>query len=174
LSGCAVLRRPGGLALVTARPWRQHGELVDLPAAVIAAGAHAGLVPVARSVALLAGPRDERLIARPSFFELDNLRRARRHGHPWHLIVHEDAGQDNDRGAARAPAAAAGRAGRRRGPVGRDRVRVHDPDGEAGQAGPDDPPVPEAGRRLRAAARHAARTAARRRGSLPVCSRART
>jgi len=90
LSGCAVLLRPGGLAVVTARPWRQHGELVDLPSAVIAAGARAGLVPVARCVALLAGLRDGRLIARPSFFQLDNLRRARRHGHPWHLIVHED------------------------------------------------------------------------------------
>ncbi len=90
LAGCTVLLRPGGLAVVTARPWRQHGELVDLPAAVIAAGARAGLVPVARCVALLAGLRGGRLIARPSFFQLDNLRRARRHGQPWHLIVHED------------------------------------------------------------------------------------
>jgi hypothetical protein len=76
--------------VVTARPWRQHGELVDLPAAVIAVGARAGLVPVARCVALLAGLRGGRLIARPSFFQLDNLRRARRQGQPWHLIVHED------------------------------------------------------------------------------------
>ena len=90
LAGCAVLLRPGGLAVVTARPWRQHGELVDLPAAVIAAGERAGLVPVARCVALLAGLRGGRLIARPSFFQLDNLRRARRQGQPWHLIVHED------------------------------------------------------------------------------------
>ena len=85
-----MLLRPGGLAVVTARPWRQHGELVDLPAAVIAAGARAGLVPVARCVALLAGLRSGRLIARPSFFQLDNLRRARAKGEPWHLIVHED------------------------------------------------------------------------------------
>ena len=90
LSGCAVLLRPGGLAVVTARPWRQHGELVDLPAAVIAAGAAAGLVPVARCVAMLAGLRGGKLIARPSFFQLDNLRRARAKGQPWHLIVHED------------------------------------------------------------------------------------
>jgi hypothetical protein len=90
LAGCAVLLRPGGLAVITARPWRQHGELVDLPAAVIAAGTRAGLTPVARHVALLAGLRDGRLIARPSVFQLDNLRRARRRGEPWHLIVHED------------------------------------------------------------------------------------
>ena len=75
-----MLLRPGGLAVVTARPWRQHGELVDLPAAVIAAGARAGLIPVARCVALLAGLRGGRLIARPSFFQLDNLRRARAKG----------------------------------------------------------------------------------------------
>ncbi len=90
LAGCTALLRPGGLAVITARPWRQHGELVDLPAAVIAAGTNAGLIPVARCVALLAGLRGGRLIARPSFFQLDNLRRARRHGQPWHLIVHED------------------------------------------------------------------------------------
>ena len=69
LAGCAVLLRPGGLAVVTARPWRQHGELIDLPAAVIAAGTRAGLTPLARHAALLAGLRD---------------------GQPWHLIIHED------------------------------------------------------------------------------------
>ena len=76
--------------MITARPWRQHGELVDLPAAVLAAGARAGLIPAARCVALLAGLRGGQLIARPSFFQLDNLREARRRGEPWHLIVHED------------------------------------------------------------------------------------
>ena len=76
--------------MVTARPWRQHGELVDFPGAVLATGAAAGLIPVDRCVALLAGLRGGRLIARPSFFQLDNLRRARRQGQPWHLIVHED------------------------------------------------------------------------------------
>jgi len=90
LAGCAGLLRPGGLAVVTARPWRHHGELVDLPSAVLAAGAAAGLIPAARYVALLAGLRGGRLIARPSFFQLDNLRKARARGEPWHLIVHED------------------------------------------------------------------------------------
>ncbi len=76
--------------MVTARPWRQRGELVDLPAAVLAAGASAGLIPAARCVALLAGLRGGKLIPRPSFFQLDNVRKARRRGEPWHLIVHED------------------------------------------------------------------------------------
>ena len=90
LAGCKELLRPGGIVAITARPWRQHGELTDLPAAVIAAGTGAGLIPAARHVALLAGLRDGHLIARPSFFQLDNVRKARRRGEPWSLIVHED------------------------------------------------------------------------------------
>ena len=90
LGGCAALLRPGGVVVITARPWRQHGELIDLPAAVLAAGARAGLAPAARHAALLAGLRGGRLVARPSFFQLHNLRQARRDGQPWHLIVHED------------------------------------------------------------------------------------
>ena len=50
----------------------------------------AGLIPVERCVALLAGLRGGTLIPRPSFFQLDNLRKARARGEPWHLIVHED------------------------------------------------------------------------------------
>ena len=41
-------------------------------------------------MALLAGLRGQRLIPRPSFFQLDNIRKARARGEPWHLIVHED------------------------------------------------------------------------------------
>jgi hypothetical protein len=47
LAGCRALLRPGGLAVITTRPWREHGELVDLPAAVLAAAARAGLIPAA-------------------------------------------------------------------------------------------------------------------------------
>ena len=72
--------------VVTARPWRQRGELVDLPGAVLAVG----LIPVERCVALLGGLRGQRLIPRPSFFQLDNVRKARARGEPWHLIVHQD------------------------------------------------------------------------------------
>ena len=50
----------------------------------------AGLIPAERCVALLAGLRGQQLIARPSFFQLDNIRKARARGEPWHLIVHED------------------------------------------------------------------------------------
>ena len=90
LRGCRVLLKPGGVAVITARPYRKHGDLIDLPSAVIAAGRDAGLAPVERCVALLAGVRDGRLVARPSFFQLNAVRKARQHGIPLHLIVHED------------------------------------------------------------------------------------
>ncbi|WP_245985000.1 TRM11 family SAM-dependent methyltransferase [Streptomyces tateyamensis] len=90
LASCLPLLAPGAHVAVTARPWRHHGELVDLPAAVIAAGQSVGLTPVERCVALLAGVRDGELVARPSFFQLKNVRAAREAGVPMHLIVHED------------------------------------------------------------------------------------
>ena len=90
LAGCAALLRPAGFAVITARPWRHHGELTDFPGTVIEAGRAAGLIPVERCVALLAGIRGGQLIPRPSFFQLDNTRKARARGEPWHLIVHED------------------------------------------------------------------------------------
>ncbi|MFI7081795.1 TRM11 family SAM-dependent methyltransferase [Micromonospora sp. NPDC049903] len=90
LTGCHTLLRPGGVVVVTARPWRKRGELVDLPSAVIAAGLRAGLVPTERCVALLAAVRDGHLVARPSFFQLQQVRKARAGGTPMHLIAHED------------------------------------------------------------------------------------
>ena len=42
LAGCAQLLCPGGVVVVTVRPWRKHGDLIDLPSAVIAAGITAG------------------------------------------------------------------------------------------------------------------------------------
>jgi hypothetical protein len=90
LRGCATLLRPGGIVVVTARPWRKHGDLVDLPSAMIAAGTAAGLRPIERCIALLSAVRDGRLIARPSFFQLQQVRKARELGVPMHLITHED------------------------------------------------------------------------------------
>ncbi|MFC7306776.1 TRM11 family SAM-dependent methyltransferase [Streptomyces monticola] len=90
LTQCRRLLRPGGTVVVTTRPWRERGELIDLPSAALAAGEAAGLIPTERNVALLAGIRDSRLIPRPSFFQMKNVRDARRQGTPLHLIAHED------------------------------------------------------------------------------------
>jgi len=90
LAASRTLLCPGGTVVLTTRPWRHRGELTDFPSMVLAAGQAAGLVPSGRCVALLAGLRGGQIIARPSFFQMENIRKARRKGQPWHLIVHED------------------------------------------------------------------------------------
>ncbi|MGR6998340.1 site-specific DNA-methyltransferase [Yinghuangia aomiensis] len=57
LAGCASVLRPGGRVVVTARPWRRGGELIDLPGLVAARAPDAGLEFEERCVALLAGIR---------------------------------------------------------------------------------------------------------------------
>ncbi|MFF5010590.1 TRM11 family SAM-dependent methyltransferase [Streptomyces phaeochromogenes] len=90
LAQCRRILRPGGTVVVTTRPWRERGELIDLPSAVLAAGQAAGLTPTERCVALLTGIRDSRLITRPSFFQMKNVRDARRQGIPLAVVQHED------------------------------------------------------------------------------------
>lgn len=90
LTQCRTMLRPGGTVVVTTRPWRERGELIDLPSAVLAAGTAAGLTPAERCVALLAGIRNSRLVARPSFFQMKNVRDARRQGIPLAVVQHED------------------------------------------------------------------------------------
>jgi tRNA1(Val) A37 N6-methylase TrmN6 len=91
LTQCRHLLRPGGHAVITTRPWRERGELIDLPSAVLSAAEKVGLIPVERNIALLAGIRDGQLIARPSFFQMKNVGDARRTGLPLAVIQHEDA-----------------------------------------------------------------------------------
>lgn len=91
LRGCLPLLAPDAHVVITARPWREYGEMVDLPGAITHAAGAAGLVPVQRCVALLAGIRDHQLITRSSFFHRTSVNRARAAGQPWHLVCHEDA-----------------------------------------------------------------------------------
>ena len=65
LAACGKVLRPGGLVVLTARPWRRGGVLVDFPGALEHAAVQAGLVLVERAVALLAGLRDQRLVPAP-------------------------------------------------------------------------------------------------------------
>lgn len=81
---------PGGHVVVTARPWRQHAELVDLPSLLTRCAATAGLVPVDRAVALLGRLTDNDIVAHSSFFQRDFVLKNRDAGLPLALIAHED------------------------------------------------------------------------------------
>lgn len=90
LAGCRTVLRPGGHVAITARPYRRHGELIDIPGVVVAAGQAAGLELVEECVALMAGVRNGALVPRPSFFQQKNVRDAIDRGDPQWLTQHED------------------------------------------------------------------------------------
>jgi modification methylase len=90
LVGCQQLLCRGGLLVLTARPYRHRNHLVDLPGQLTQVAEAAGLVPFERNAALLVGLREDRLVPRPSFFQLNQVRKARAHGLPLRIIAHED------------------------------------------------------------------------------------
>jgi tRNA G10 N-methylase Trm11 len=90
LAAARTVLRHGGIVVVTARPWRRDGVLVDFPAAVTTVAEHAGLTLLERNVALLAGLRGDRLVSRASVFQLTRVRNARARGIPLRVIAHED------------------------------------------------------------------------------------
>ena len=91
LTETAVLLRPGGHVVITVRPWREHGELIDLPTQIMACVEQAGLVVTERAVALLGRVTDTgAFVARGSFFQRDYITKQRRAGLPLHLLAHED------------------------------------------------------------------------------------
>jgi tRNA G10 N-methylase Trm11 len=88
LSGCRRLLAPGGFLLLTARPYRRGGELVDLPGQLEQLALDAGLELHDRLVALLCGLRGSELVPRASFFQ---LQRQRSGATPRMLLIaHED------------------------------------------------------------------------------------
>ena len=76
--------------MLTARPYRHHDQLVDLPGQLTQVAEAAGLMLYERNAALLVGLREDRLVPRPSFFQLDQVRKARARGLPLRIIAHED------------------------------------------------------------------------------------
>ncbi|MEV2279455.1 DNA methyltransferase [Nocardiopsis sp. NPDC049922] len=91
LAACRPLLAPGGVVVVTTRPYRKDGHLIDFPGQVAEASRRAGLVQVDRCVALLCALRDGELVSRGSFFQIIETRRLRKAGIPVHVIQHEDA-----------------------------------------------------------------------------------
>ena len=90
LRACIPLLTPDAVVVLTTRPYRAHGHLVDLPGAALHTAVSAGLRPVARYVALLAGLRRGQLVPRASFFQMANVRAARAAGLPLLVPAHED------------------------------------------------------------------------------------
>jgi hypothetical protein len=90
LRACLPLLTPDATVVLTARPYRHLGQLVDLPGAVLHTAVSVGLQPVGRYAALLAGIRGGQLVPRVSFFQLANTRAARRAGAPLQAVAHED------------------------------------------------------------------------------------
>ena len=88
LAGCRRMLAPDGRLVLTARPYRSHGTLVDLPSEIVRLSASAGLTLAERRVALLCGLRDGRLVPRTSFFQLNHQRRST--FDRMLLIAHED------------------------------------------------------------------------------------
>jgi modification methylase len=90
LAGCAWLLRPGGLLVTVTKNTRRLGRLNDLAARTVRLAEQAGLGYLQHLIALHAAVRDSELVARPSFWQLTQTRRARARGEPCHLVVHED------------------------------------------------------------------------------------
>lgn len=88
LTGCQRMLAPGGHLVLTVRPYRQQGALVDLPGQLIRLARDAGLALVSREVALLCGLRGQQLVARSSFFQLHHQRKGTIPN--MLLIAHED------------------------------------------------------------------------------------
>ena len=87
---CHAVLRPGGLLVTVTKNMRRAGRCVDLAALTVTLARSAGFAYLGHVVALHAAVRDSQLIARPSFWQLTQTRKARGRGEPVHLSVHED------------------------------------------------------------------------------------
>jgi SAM-dependent methyltransferase len=90
LAAARQMVRPGGFLVLTARPFRRAGRLLDLPGALVEVAVGAGFDLYERNVALLAALDGDGFRARASFFQLHEARRARAGGEARFVIAHED------------------------------------------------------------------------------------
>jgi tRNA G10 N-methylase Trm11 len=75
LAGCTRMLEPErGRLVLTVRPYRERGTLIDLPGRLIRLAERSGLAFCSREVALLCGLKEDRLALRASFFQLYHQR----------------------------------------------------------------------------------------------------
>jgi modification methylase len=86
----AAVLKPGGFLVTVTKELRAGGSLHNLAGNTIALCEQAGLRYWQHVIALLATVRDDDLIARPSFWQRTQTRRALERGDPVALVVHED------------------------------------------------------------------------------------
>jgi modification methylase len=89
-AGCFALLRSGGVLVTVTKQTRRHGRTLDLAGLTSTLARRAGFSYLAHVVALHAAVRDGDLVARPSFWQTTQVRKARMRGEPAHLVVHED------------------------------------------------------------------------------------
>ena len=106
LAGCTRMLTADGYLVLTVRPYRVRGALVDLPAETVRLAREAGLTLTDRHVALLCGLRGSEFVSRTSFFQIQHQRKG---AIPRMLLIaHEDVLVFQ-----RTPARAPNKAGRR-------------------------------------------------------------
>jgi modification methylase len=89
-AACAAALKPGGFLVVVTKNLRAGRALHDLAGATVELCQAAGLRYWQHVIALHAAIRDDRLVPRPSFWQLSTLRKALARGERIHLVCHED------------------------------------------------------------------------------------
>ncbi len=91
LLGCRWLLRPAAHVVAVSRPTRHHGQLLDLPGAMITAGRTAGLLPIQRCAAVTLSARGHPVPTPTSRAERRAAERGqRRTGHPTSRVAHHN------------------------------------------------------------------------------------
>ena len=89
-AACHAVLRPGGHLVVVTKNTRRKGRTLDLAGLTVALATAAGFTYIGHVVALHAAIREGELAARPSYWQMTQLRHARSRGEPAHLVAHEN------------------------------------------------------------------------------------
>ncbi len=89
-AACHAVLRPGGCLAVVTKNTRRRGRAFDLAGLTVSLATKAGFAYIGHVIALHAAVRDGDLVARPSYWQVTQVRRARSQGEPAHLVAHED------------------------------------------------------------------------------------
>jgi modification methylase len=89
-TACFSALRPGGKLVVVTKNTRRKGRTLDLAGLTVALACGVGFTYLQHVIALHAAIREGDLVARPSYWQITQVRHARERGEPVHLVAHED------------------------------------------------------------------------------------